>query len=275
MNGKNWVAFVAAVDVARDAVGCGANEKSARECYYRGHSSVSHQLTPGLYRRSDLLAKRKSKRDDAFWQIEYDLFYEFRARARELHDRQLDGWDVLFWMQHYGAPTRLLDWTETFAVALYFATVTAKPGTDALMWVLNPYRMNVASIDRDDLIAPEYILSVGTLRDNVSTYEDMLLTTGCIGFDLPIAIYPELKNSRIHSQRGSFTLHGDQYEALDVQLKAMLSAREVRSILRPVTLPYSVIEDAKHFLKLAGTDRALLFPDLASLSQMLRENYGY
>ncbi|MBV8970101.1 MAG: FRG domain-containing protein [Verrucomicrobia bacterium] len=32
-----------------------------------------------------------------------------------------DDWDILFAMQQYRTPTRLLDWTEGLGVALYFA----------------------------------------------------------------------------------------------------------------------------------------------------------
>src|SRR5207245_1444179 len=39
--------------------------------------------------------------------------------------------------QHYGAPTRLLDWTESLHVAMYFA-VEKEPDHDGAVWVIHP-----------------------------------------------------------------------------------------------------------------------------------------
>ena len=41
-------------------------------------------------------------------------------------------------MQHYGAPTRLLDWTESPLLALYFALKQNYGYYDAAIWMLNP-----------------------------------------------------------------------------------------------------------------------------------------
>ena len=45
-------------------------------------------------------------------------------------------------MQHYGAPTRILDWTENSLYrTLFFAVTDAKKG-DASVWILDPYWLN-------------------------------------------------------------------------------------------------------------------------------------
>lgn len=46
---------------------------------------------------------------DEYWKLERHIYFEFRARARQLYSADYSGWDVLFHMQHHGVPTRLLD----------------------------------------------------------------------------------------------------------------------------------------------------------------------
>jgi hypothetical protein len=86
-------------------------------------------LSPGLLRFPNGLAREQT------------LFVEFKNRGAELLNGNDNGdWQILTQMQHYGVPTRLLDWTDRLAVALFFALMGAKD--DPCLWVLNPFLLS-------------------------------------------------------------------------------------------------------------------------------------
>ncbi|MGM0669436.1 MAG: FRG domain-containing protein [Gemmatimonadota bacterium] len=72
--------------------------------------------------------------------IERGLLRRFKREAHlylvnEPHEEDLIGW--LSIMRHHGAPTRLLDWSYSFFVALFFAIERTEPGEDTSMWALD------------------------------------------------------------------------------------------------------------------------------------------
>ena len=73
--------------------------------------------------------------------LEAKAIHVFRRHARSyVHVSELEYFarilDSTTLMQHYGAPTRLLDWTISPWVAFYFA-VQDRPDDDALIWTFN------------------------------------------------------------------------------------------------------------------------------------------
>ncbi len=87
--------------------------------WYRGCGKANHRLEPGLYRH------KTKKKIAELSSREQEVMTRFRQRSIPFHDRSLiDDWDALFIMQHYGTPTRLLDWTENPLMGLYFAVMS-------------------------------------------------------------------------------------------------------------------------------------------------------
>ncbi len=288
---ESWSAFLDEITSVRKELDCYGQDGC--EAWFRGHTRADYKLLPSLYRAfpapiSGSGAEAEEGEDEIYGCVidkESDLFWEFSARAREIHGVLEQDWDILFAMQHYGTPTRLLDWTETLAVALYFAVLgvdETKPVDDRgnqigeqnetipppCMWVLNPYKLNEYSWPHEgeaDMVAP---VNLGWDEDEGEyyTYSD-LLGVGGMDWAWPVSIYPRQRNARIHAQQAWFTIHGDE----------RLPLEEVpynQKYLRPVRLEFSAIPEARNFLELAGINPYLLFSDLESLSLHLQERNG-
>ncbi len=109
------------------------------DLWYRGHKSSSYKLDPSIYRNP-----RYSKIVD-IESLEIKLYQEFSFRSPSYDfSRREDQWDILFLMQHYRVPTRLLDWTSSPLIALYFAlsSHSGAAKTDAAVWAIEPASWN-------------------------------------------------------------------------------------------------------------------------------------
>lgn len=210
--------------------------------FFRGHGDSSWPLVPSLGR---------FVLDSGSVEFhENNTYYDFIVRAGDLIPPRSDSWNILFTMQHHGLPTRLLDWSETFGVALYFALREGEG--DGTVWVLDPFKLNEATIKRYEIMCPT------DLKRSYADYyvERLEPLEGDV-----VAISPLRHNPRVSHQRAGFTLHDN----LDKSLEDLHPEALAR-----IDIPAKVRAGAAKFLKLAGISEFSLFPDLDGLARELK-----
>jgi hypothetical protein len=221
-------------------------------------------------------------------------FVEFRFRAGCHHQ---SSWQTLAEMQHYGVPTRLLDWSESFIHALAFAledhiaildrqwtkdrhqdspsqtlqwhhieVPALDDGTKRVptLWVLNPYKLADQSKGRNVLWDP----TLNPLDDYFRLFVAEATTAEGHShrFTLPIPILSPWRDERVAAQQGVFTCHGSDTRPLDEQVNSR--------VLRPVSLcPEAAIHGVRFLREIGGLDRFTMFRDKDSLGKKTKKEF--
>jgi hypothetical protein len=164
-------------------------------------------------------------------------------------------------MQHYGAATRLLDWTESALIGLHFA-VKDNPGYyPSAVWVLDAWELNKRVVKRDEVVPPG---EPGVTREDRQRYDRWLpdrFAKRKRWPERPVAVYPGHVTRRIGAQRSCFTIHGSDCRGLEEIAKGM------RCPLMKITVPSWKARSIKRALETCGIDETTVFPDLGGLSR--------
>lgn len=122
---------------------------------YRGQEEAAWSLSAKLYR----IAYQKGEIRN-FHAIEQRIFSEFKEalEKRGMDKREQTDWDVLSIGQHYGLPTRLIDWTLNPLIAIWFASEKAKSNNnDRVVWRLDVDEKHLADFQSDKLFGERFI----------------------------------------------------------------------------------------------------------------------
>ncbi len=172
--------------------------------WFRGHARATWTLLPSLARRKGLDKERALRAE--FMRDATPLL----TKADVRWDIQSD-WDWMFLMQHYHVPTRLLDWSESPLIGLYFAldeTDVTEPEADACLWVLLPQKLNALRGVRPKA---DWILPLCGRDEDADQYTLEALNQGADRVLTPLAVIAQRRFDRLVSQQGVFTvMHRDE-----------------------------------------------------------------
>lgn len=164
--------------------------------WFRGNADLTDRLTPSALRFTS-----EGKRNDALNLLsDFKRFGELKLRKVPT-DKEEFKWVQL--AQHYGLPTRLLDWTKNAAIALYFAC-EREPEKDGAVFIINPVDLNREAFPKDARIFDPH-------QDAKLIRKYLMLNGSRDPKGLKtIAINPPWNSERIMLQQGVFTLHGSR-----------------------------------------------------------------
>lgn len=250
--------------------------------WYRGTGNSSYDLKPSLFRHPTLkdiesLIKTESKMLDDFRRQSVLMPGELAGTAVDAELR------TLFYMQHYGIPTRLLDWSNNPFIALYFALTSARPddspagySADAAVWVLNPIKWNRVALahsshnDNGALTSQEAGPAYGPRKLHLNGLADPLAIKTlneqcacCLGIS---------NNARMFAQRGVFTIFGRETEGMEIQFGKFKHLAD--SLVKFVIPKGKIAELLTLLLKLGYTD-SVSYPDLHGLAMEIKRLSGY
>ena len=233
---------------------------------YRGLSKDSYKLLPGLFRRK--LTDRDEKR------ILYSFIQESSSILR-LPTDELMRWAE--YAQHYGVPTRFLDWTSNPLVALYFSCKSSCESTGRV-WLLHMGNFNNKTHDLDVYDGDK---TIKTLIEETLTGQD--------SFSYPIQYTPYYVDPRMSAQSSFFMVWGSKHEALEEMFNSEEYFMTLRNkdgelyeylVNRPkqFLLYFSIPADCKYTLlqelDTVGINEKSLFPGLDGVGRYIGRIYG-
>lgn len=228
--------------------------------WFRGQGCEARSLTPSLPRKLEPYSA------DSMITMERRLITRFRQRSLPFWPEgypQTD-WEHLFAMQHFGVPTRLLDWTENAMMAAFFAADhdparcecqrgTCKP----TVWVLDPVELNRRNSRLDGY--GDAIAVLATSDDAIDPWSPGTAETRFAPW--PVALYGTHNSARIVAQQGTFTVAGKE----NMSLAGVPAVADHDGVLEKVIVQSSH-DSLMRSLRGLGVTRAAVYPDLASLS---------
>lgn len=230
-----------------------------RFLWFRGLDRASHLLLPKIM--------RDGQSADKVFERETRMLTRFRQRSLAYWPAGYpqNDWEHMFAMQHYGMPTRLLDWSENLFVAAHFAFSSGitDDETQPVIWCADPVDWNRSTPALSELGETIHILT--TADEEIKNYEP---NTNKRRGKTPVAIFGTHNSQRIVAQRGTFMVWGNDTRSLEE------FAGELPASLWKLVVAGDRNEIARD-LRGLGFGETMVFPEMQSLATELSRVEGW
>lgn len=258
---------------------------------FRGHADINWSLETSFERA----ARAGHVGPDIRRNLEWWILRQFQRRAHIVVPSPPGGAATLEWLaliQHYGGPTRLLDFTRSFYAAAFFAIEFAT--RDAAIWAVD-----LDTIDRSHqmMFDRKQTLDVNNL-EYIKRIEELLAQRGAIAQPGVIPVEPDQLNERMSIQQGVFlfptaielTFIENLAAALEIDAKQLSEAgaqqmtapsfiQNVREYDSPrvvkIILPRTIHDEAMRDLISMNMTANTLFPGLDGFARSLHRHLRY
>ena len=227
---------------------------------FRGHSNASWRLQPSLLRRlhSPLAT------DQQVLELEEYALAEFRSQVhRHVSPNVLSTTtDIVSWwtlMQQHGAPTRLMDWSQSIYVAAYFA-VTDDLDVDGAVWIVHAHSVHQRMDELYDFAALPKTVAAVQLAFLQPNAPNALL----FGWRLS-------KSDRMISQQGLFAICRNVLGDHEQILADALAGPSKKLLLCKLLVPASLKVSFARKLRTMNITANSLFPGLDGLGRSIAE----
>lgn len=236
------------------------SKKHYRKWIFRGQSNASWDLESSLHRsfeEAQAIHKICNDKEKNLNKEEHEkvMIDRFKCSAHLYlnslpHDNDLLSWLSL--MQHHGAPTRLLDFTFSYYIALYFALEHGED--DAVVYCIN--HQAIKADDEEQFGNKRKEMYANILGDHKNSDDPFLL-----------AFEPTFSNQRLLSQQGLFVaINNHEYTHENLLTAYELEDNDVQKYIIPKKLRYSGLRK----LNQMNINSTNIYPGLDGFCKSLR-----
>lgn len=238
------------------------------ELWYRGQNQFNQPLNPPA-KRFDLIPSIARPPLNPLMEViylskfkSYGIPFVQELPSFPIPNGQAAYWHWLFMMQHYGVPTRILDWSRDALTGLFFALDGRgenDKGKDAAVWILNPVRLNEA-FSFHSFVKPGYIPNVD--EEVVNLYFGP--NAEILANKKPAAVIGPLNNPHIVAQKGVFTVFPHEREITPLNLFTDASNYLLEICVAEDKIPL-ILEQLQRY----GVTHFTLYPDITEVRKQI------